>query len=148
MTRRLPGFVPPEGVDSPSTGAFWRELAKGRLTHQVCGDCGEAFFPPRPACPACLSLELSWKEMPARGSLASWTRIRRSTADFETPLLLGLVDLESGLGRLLAPLVDVDETALAIGMPVRLEIVPTESGPALWCATVDGRSLLESPRPR
>lgn len=130
---RLPGFVPPETLDSPWVGRFWRGLDEGRLLHQVCGACGEAFFPPRPACPACLSLELEWRQTPARGTLASWTRIRRSAPGFETPYLLGLVDLEGGLGRLLAPIAGDDEDALTIDMPVRLELVPTDSGPILWC---------------
>lgn len=142
--RRLPGFVPPETLESPWVGPFWRGLDEGRLLHQVCPDCDAAFFPPRPACPTCLSLELDWEEMPARGTLASWTRIRRAAPGFETPYLLGLVDLESGLGRLLAPLVGGDESALEIGMAVALEPVPTDSGPTLWCVPLD--RAVQSPR--
>lgn len=136
-SHHLPGFVPPETLDSPWIGRFWRGLDEGRLLHQVCGGCGEVFFPPRPACPACLSLELDWREMPARGTLASWTRIRRSAPGFETPYLLGLVDLEGGVGRLLAPITGGDQASLEIGMPVRLEPAPIEGGPTLWCVPTD-----------
>jgi len=45
---------------------------------QVCGNCGDAHFPPSPVCPECLSDAQDWKPVSGRGTLESWVEFHRA----------------------------------------------------------------------
>src|SRR5260370_42572179 len=46
MDRTLP-------TPTPETAHFWEGCKAGELRLQRCAACAEAYFPPRPFCPAC-----------------------------------------------------------------------------------------------
>jgi uncharacterized OB-fold protein len=120
MSETKPGYLTPTNLGAASAREFWRGLAAGRLLARRCLDCGTRYFPPRDRCPGCLGAHLEWIEVAGRGTLHSWTEVHMSSADFETPFLLGLIDLDGGIGRLTAPIDEARPDELRIGMPVHL----------------------------
>ena len=90
------------------------------LSIQRCRGCGGHIFYPRPACPACGSVELEWTEVSGRGTLFSFTIARRPTArDFadKVPYAIAIVELQEG-PHMATNLVGCDPETLRIGQPV------------------------------
>jgi hypothetical protein len=133
MTSR-PNYLKPTNLESPGAKKFWEGLREGKFLAPRCDDCGERFFPPRTHCPECLGEALTWEELSGRGILYSWTELSFVQPEFDAPLLLGLVDLEDGAGRLLTRLSGGTAEGLYIGMPVMIRISSHEDGMALYYA--------------
>lgn len=117
-TRPIPVI---RGADEP----FWRAAREGRLAYQWCPDCRRAVFPGRIACPDCLSSALEWRTSGGRGTVYSYTVVRRSRHPYfaaRVPYVVALVDVAEGF-RLLATL-DADPDTVAVGMPVRARFEP------------------------
>jgi len=96
--------------------------AEDRLRLPVCEDCGRAHLYPRARCPHCGGARLAWREASGRGTLESWTVVRRAPSpDFaaEVPYTIALVKLAEG-PQLMARVVDAEETALRLGLPLAL----------------------------
>jgi len=111
---------------SPHTkiGEFARHLKDGRLMASRCEQCGATSYPPRADCPHCLSGDFAYQEVSGEGTLHTYTRIDAAPAGFEdeVPFVVGVVDLAEG-GRLLAWFGDtIEESEIAIGMPI--QVVP------------------------
>jgi uncharacterized OB-fold protein len=100
------------------TDPFWDALADGRFLLPSCDACGEAFFPPSPACPHCHAERVDWTETDATGDLYAFTRQHRTAPGVDAPVVLGIVELDEG-PRLLAR-VDADYDALSLGDRVAL----------------------------
>lgn len=98
---------------------FWDALEDGRFLLPSCRDCGEAFFPPAPACPRCHATDVEWLESDAVGTLYAVTRQHRTAPGLPEPLVVGVVELEEG-PRLLARIGAAYED-LAVGDRLRLE---------------------------
>ncbi len=112
----LPAFATEE------TAEFWRGCARGELRLQRCDDCGVWQFYPRPFCTACRRGSVRWATASGRGTLASWSIVRRPVDPAwaaEAPYVLALVALDEG-PRLMAALTGCEPSGLAIGM--RLEV--------------------------
>ena len=100
-------------------------LADGRLTFQRCGACGNAWLPPRDACPRCLAAEWDWEEASGRARVVSWVVYHRAYhpafAD-RVPYNVAVAELEEG-PRLITNVVDVEGgEGLAIDLPVTLAV--------------------------
>ena len=130
-------FLPPSNRHSPWARPFWDGLSEHKLLGPSCTSCGTAFFPPRPYCPECLGDSLEWRELSGRGTLHSWTKIRVAGPEFDTPFFLGLVDLEDGIGRLAAKIIDVEPERLKIGMPVRVSYVDSDGDLVPYCLVLE-----------
>lgn len=66
---------------------------------QVCNACGATQYPPRDACGACLSVQLTWKDVPPDGRLLAQTTVHASTDSYfraHTPWRIGTVQLTAG----------------------------------------------------
>lgn len=122
-----------EQIEVPEAGPLLAEhraaLAGGRLTFQRCGACGNAWLPPRDACPGCLSPEWRWEEAGGTGRLVSWVVYHRAYhpafAD-RVPYNVALVELDEG-PRLITNVIDVDGAeGLALDGPVQW--VPDREG--------------------
>jgi uncharacterized OB-fold protein len=100
---------------------FWEGLAEGQFRVPVCLDCETAFFPPAPLCPHCGHGEAEWTDA-GRGTLYSFTRQHRTAPGFDSPIVMGIVELDAG-PRLLAP-VAADYDDLTIGQSVQLDPRP------------------------
>jgi NAD(P)-dependent dehydrogenase (short-subunit alcohol dehydrogenase family)/uncharacterized OB-fold protein len=71
---RLPAPLSP--VRSRTAHGLTAAAAEGRFQLQRCGDCGQVCYPPRDACPHCLSADLAFHDMPPGGRVIAETTIR------------------------------------------------------------------------
>ena len=94
---RLP--LSPQGARSRTAHGLTAVAAEGRFALQTCADCGTVVYPPRDACPGCLSPRLPYKDVDARGVLLAETTVRTSTDPYfreRTPWRIGTVKLDAG----------------------------------------------------
>lgn len=102
---------------------YWDALSRGELHFQKCASCGNAWLPPRDACPACLSPDSNWVRASGKGKLVSWIVYHQAYAPaFEArlPYNVAIVELDEG-PRLLTNILS-DAAELSIGAPVTLQI--------------------------
>ena len=107
---------------NPASQPFWDACAQGRLLLQRCGDCGHLQFYPRLLCAACGSRTLGWAEASGRGTVKTFTIIRRAvSAAFEpdAPYVVALVELQEG-PTLMSNIIGCDPASVAIGQPVQV----------------------------
>jgi len=109
---------------TPDTQPFWDAAAAGRLLVKRCTACGEAHHYPRPLCPFCGSDRTEWREASGRGSVYSYSVMRRAPV----PYALAYVTLDEGV-TMMTNIVDCDLDAIRIGQAVRVVFKPTEGGP-------------------
>lgn len=127
----MPGAAadrPLPSLGEPDTSAFWAATADGRLTYLACRRCGAVVFFPRSHCPADLGRDLDVRESAGRGTLYSFTVLRRSAApghQGRLPVVLGLVQLDEGF-RMLTEIVGAEPGAVRVDMPVKLRWEPHE----------------------
>jgi uncharacterized protein len=119
MTRKIPAPTP-----TPETRVFWDAAAQGKFLLRRCTACGRAHWYPRPICPFCFSAATEWVEASGRGTIYSYSVMRRAPE----PYVIAYVTLEEG-PTMLTNLVDCDFDALAIGQAVKLKFSPSEGGP-------------------
>lgn len=115
VTELLP--APTSNGDSHS---YWQAAADERLMLRKCDDCGEVHFMPRLLCPQCWSDKLSWFEATGRGSVHSFTVIRRASDPAFAhlcPYVVALIELEEG-PRMMANILGEDALKTKIGKAV------------------------------
>ena len=118
-------------VIDEDSGPFWEAARRGELVMQGCGTCGRVRFPPRPMCPHCQSLDVTWSPMSGRGTiwsfvvphppllpayaeLAPYNVVVVALDEEPTIRLVGnLVESEEG------EINEVDPATIEIGQPVR-----------------------------
>jgi scaffold protein (connect acetoacetyl-CoA thiolase and HMG-CoA synthase) len=111
----------------PATTRTWREKAgRHRLIGVRCPQCGEKYFPRRPACPACGSRELVPYQCARKGRivcLAPQMPLLRPIgyADLPFPRLIAIIRLDDGI-HLEAELIEASEEEAAPGIPVRMVV--------------------------
>ena len=125
----------PAPVVLPEVKSFWDATAEGRLLLPRCDDCQTVIWYPRPFCPACGSLRVTWFEASGRGTVYSYTVNRRGTADLPEyrqagTYVLAYVELEEG-PRVMTNIVDCDPESVRIGQPVSIVFHETSQGTAL-----------------
>jgi uncharacterized OB-fold protein len=59
-------------VIDDDSAPFWEAARRGELVMQGCGNCGRLRFPPRPMCPYCQSVDVTWSPMLGRGTIWSF----------------------------------------------------------------------------
>jgi uncharacterized OB-fold protein len=95
-----------EPIMSDLTVEYYESLAKGRLSVQLCGDCGTHIMYPRYRCPECFGSNLGWTEVSGMGTLHSFTVLligSPSGYENDLPYAVCVVKLDEGaqlLGRL------------------------------------------------
>ncbi|MBL7209578.1 MAG: Zn-ribbon domain-containing OB-fold protein [Dehalococcoidia bacterium] len=137
MASHKPNFLWPTNTNYTSTKGFWEGLRKRQLLAKKCRRCGEVFFPPRSHCPQCLGNDLEWAQLSDRGTLYSWTEVNVASPEFDTPFLLGLVDLSQGIGRMTARIVGAEAHQLHIGMPVRIIYADVDKAFTIYCIGIE-----------
>ncbi len=111
------------------TEPFWEATKQRQLRYQVCDRCATVIFYPRRHCTACTSLDLTWHTSSGRGTVYTFSVVRRSLhpsfADM-VPYVVAWVDVEEGF-RILSHIVGADpddpESGLAIDAAVEVEWV-------------------------
>lgn len=110
-------------AESPfSLPGFFAALAEDRLVGVHCESCGHAMVPPRPACYACGSRDVTLRDQPREGTIESYTLLHRPPAAFtdRAPFLLGIIELASGAR--LTGRINASEDDVSIGDAVKLVI--------------------------
>lgn len=109
-------------------------LAAGELVLPRCHRCQHIIWYPRTFCPACGSIEIDWFTATGRGTVYSFTVVRRSTGPYETavPYLLAYVELEEG-PRVLTNILGPHEE-IHVGTPVRAVFGEQSAFPSLCFA--------------
>ena len=129
MTGGMAGRVAakPVPVPTPDTQPFWDGCAAGELRIQRCLECGEPYFDPRPVCPACGSVSVTWFTASGRATLYSYVINHRPAPGFEDdgPYAIAVVQLAEG-PRMMTSLVGVPATPedLVLDMPLRVTFEP------------------------
>jgi uncharacterized OB-fold protein len=59
-------------VIDEDSAPFWQAARRGELVMQGCANCGRLRFPPRPMCPYCQSVDVTWSPMSGRGTVWSF----------------------------------------------------------------------------
>jgi hypothetical protein len=114
----------PAPAINPETKPFWDAASEGRLLVKKCAGCGLFHYYPRALCPFCGSDRTEWQAASGRGSLYSYSVMRRAAA----PYAIAYVTLDEGV-TMMTNIVDCDLDALRIGQSVRVVFKPTEGGP-------------------
>ncbi|TMS58271.1 Zn-ribbon domain-containing OB-fold protein [Imbroritus primus] len=89
----------PAPIANADSTPYWDAARADKLVLPHCRSCGHTFFMPRHQCPQCWSADLEWKQASGRGTVHSFSVVRRaSLATFaaRTPYVLALIDLEDG----------------------------------------------------
>lgn len=118
----------PLPLPDPVSRGFWEGCSRGELRVQRCRACSGLQFYPRAHCTRCASLDVEWVAASGRGTVYSYTVIRRHQAPWwvkELPYLVAIVELEEG-PRLLTNLVGVDPAEVRIGRRVQVTFLPTD----------------------
>ena len=114
-------------LPTPDTQPFWDGCAAGELRLQRCTDCGQAYFYPRPVCPACGSRNVEWFTASGRATLYSYVINHRPAPGFEdeAPYAIAVVELEEG-PRMMTNITGLPATpeALELDMPLQVRFEP------------------------
>ncbi|MEQ8857076.1 MAG: Zn-ribbon domain-containing OB-fold protein [Pseudomonadales bacterium] len=109
-----------EPTPTPLSEPYWAGCRAGELRLQHCEGCRRHQFYPRLMCSHCGSRDLSWQQASGRGTVASFTVVRRGvSAAYPAPYVVALIDLPEGV-RMMSTLVDVDPESVRIGDPVQV----------------------------
>jgi uncharacterized OB-fold protein len=114
-------YAKPLPAPSVVTQPFWDALLHGELRIQQCLECSRHVFYPRTMCPNCLSDRLAWVSASGRGTLYSFTVVRRAMNPAfqpDVPYVYAIVELEEG-PRVTTNVVNCDLEALRVDMPVK-----------------------------
>jgi len=109
---------------NPETKHFWDAAAAGKLLLKKCAACGAFHYYPRARCPFCFSDRTEWHQASGRGSIYSYSVMRRAPV----PYAIAYVTLAEGV-TMMTNIVDCDFDAIRIGQSVRLVFKPTDGGP-------------------
>ena len=114
----------------PNEVPFWEYCDKKEFRLQKCDRCGAVQFPPSPACPECLSLEMTWTSMKGTGTIVSHTTfIRQYYPECPPPWQCILVELDEGPSFVTNPRdQNVPEAELKSGTRVKVTFVDAEDG--------------------
>jgi uncharacterized protein len=123
----------PEPVPNLETEPFWDAAADGRLVLPRCDSCGTVIWYPRRFCPSCRATSVSWIEASGRGTVYSFTVVRKAPGRWReaAPYVIAYVELEEG-PRVLTNLVDVEPDAVEVGMAVAVTFDATPEGHAVY----------------
>jgi uncharacterized OB-fold protein/acyl dehydratase len=136
MLFRVLKYAPPPPVPDRSavlrptisldTAFFWEGTAAGELRIQHCPRCGRLRHPPGPMCPSCGAEQQDWVRASGLGTVFSFVVHHHPTVPGHTPpFVVALVELDEGV-RMLGELLDIDPSAVRIGLPVALALTRVE----------------------
>lgn len=107
---------------TPVTLPFWDGCRAGELRLQRCRDCGRHQFYPRLMCTHCNGEALEWVRASGRGTVGSFTVVRRPVSQAyaaETPYVVALIALAEG-PTMMSNVVACDPAEVAVGMAVEV----------------------------
>jgi NAD(P)-dependent dehydrogenase (short-subunit alcohol dehydrogenase family)/uncharacterized OB-fold protein len=147
LAKTRPPLLPP-GLRSRTAHGLTAAAAEGRFALQVCSDCGLVIYPPRDACPGCLSARLPYQEVNPSGTLVVETTVRIAAERYfreRAPWRIGTVKLDAGPILVVHLHGDVTE-----GGRVRLALKLDKSGASVAIALpeTETRNMQDDPQLR
>jgi uncharacterized OB-fold protein len=107
---------------TPETEHFWQGCAAGELRLQRCCVCHQAYFPPRPFCPACGSGDVEVFAASGRAQLYSYVINHRPRPDMgPEPHSIAVVTLAEG-PRMMTNIVGCPQTPEALQLDMTLQV--------------------------
>ena len=121
--------IEPTRIETASgpDAAYQEFLAQGEFRIQQCDACARHVFYPRVLCPHCGSTQLGWRMASGNGVVYACSVIMGKPGT-DSDYAVVLVDLQEGV-RLMSHVVDCDQHAVTIGMPVSARIIEKEGKP-------------------
>jgi uncharacterized protein len=110
----------PELTDE--TRPFWESAKAHALALQRCTACGQFRYPPTPYCPRCLDDGVEWTPVSGRATVYSFVimhQVYHPAFRDDVPYNVAAIEFEEG-PRMYSNVVDCDNAALRVGMPVEL----------------------------
>lgn len=125
----LRGELPVESLYTAGVAGdrFLRALKdKGRFLGTRCPDCDEVYVPPGIYCEKCFARLEEWIELPASGTLESWTMVYVGLdgKPLPEPKAVGLIRLDGATTGLVHYLAVKKDDKLEIGLPVKAVLKP------------------------
>lgn len=105
---------------------YWEGASSGQLLIKRCRACQEHFFYPRPLCPFCTSHDTEWVAACGRGTIYSFSLMRRKGEVVFAP---AFVTLEEG-PTILTGLVGALPESYRVGQRVEVTFAPTKHHPS------------------
>ena len=99
---------------------YWAAAKNHKFIIQKCTECHQYVFYPREACPYCQSKDLEWAEPSGKGTVYSYTIIRRAAHPGfkdDVPYIYAIIELVEG-PRMISNIIDCNIEKVQIGMPV------------------------------
>jgi uncharacterized OB-fold protein len=95
-----------------------------------CAKCKKVFLPPRKTCPVCFTPNEDWVEISPRGTLLTYTVVRRHLASLpkKPPVIYGLIKLEGADTAFLHILDEIRPENVKISMKVEARFAEKRSG--------------------
>jgi uncharacterized OB-fold protein len=115
-------------IDSDSK-AYWEAAREGYLALPYCQSCNQYFFYPRAICPNCQSDQVEMKRASGKGTIYSYTVVRRHpnpAFNARVPYAVGLIDLAEGPRMLSAIRAEVSEVKIGAAVEVVFEELTPE----------------------
>jgi uncharacterized protein len=115
-------YVKPLPSPSPDSRPFWEAAKHHELCLQHCGACDLFIYYPRHVCPRCLGTAVAWRRVSGRGTVYSFTIVRRTTNkpfSADVPYVLAIVALAEG-PRMTTNIVGCAPGAVRCGMEVEV----------------------------
>ncbi len=115
-------YLKPLPNPTPDSQPFWDACARHSLELQKCLNCGQFWFPPGNRCGHCLCADYAWQAVSGKGSVVTFTVMRRAYHpgfSDELPYTVAVVELEEG-PRLVTNVIDCGPEDMKIGMPVEV----------------------------
>jgi uncharacterized OB-fold protein len=107
-----------------STKPLWAAAAEGRLVGARCPDCGAFRHPPTPYCAACEHSGIDWKDLSGRGTIYTFTVVRRlplPNVEFDLPYVIAVVQPDDAPGaRFVGNIVGCRLEEVRFGAPVEI----------------------------
>ena len=107
---------------SPDSRPFWEAAKRHELQLQFCRTCSVFIYYPRHLCPQCLGGDLAWRSVSGKGTVYSFTVVRRppnKAFTGDVPYVLAIVELAEG-PRLTTNIIDCAPDVVRCGMPVEV----------------------------
>ncbi|MEI8297197.1 MAG: Zn-ribbon domain-containing OB-fold protein [Pseudomonadota bacterium] len=112
----------PAPVASPETAEYWAGAKRHELLIQRCSSCGHHQFYPRVLCTTCSGRMLTWVQASGRGTIRSYTVVRRPVSEAyapDVPYVVALVALAEG-PTMMSRIVGIDPEIVRIGRAVEV----------------------------
>jgi uncharacterized OB-fold protein len=109
-------------VPTAETAEYWAGCRRHELLIQRCTDCAAHQFYPRLLCTSCSGRSLEWVPASGRGTITSFTIVRKAVSAAyaaEVPYVVALIRLEEG-PTLMSNVVGCGVEEVVMGMPVEV----------------------------